>query len=49
MGSVGNVCKRLEGLDTVGNAQVGSGEETVGSLGEISTAGIWGRYHTSGS
>ena len=36
-------------MATGGNAQEGAGEKTVGALGEISTADVWGRDPTGGA
>ena len=42
-GSVGNARRILEGVATGGNAQEGTGEETIGDLGEISIADARGQ------
>ena len=41
--------RRLEGVDTRGNAQEETGEQKVGSLGDISTADVRGQDPTIGS
>ena len=45
-GPVGNVSRGVEEVDTGGNMQEGAGEDTVGDLGEISTAEIQGQDPT---
>ena len=47
-GGVGNLRRRIERVATGGNAQERAGEETVGALGEIITAGVCGREPTGG-